>query len=181
MNLPNKLTLLRVVMIPVFLVVLLLGLPDAQISRWIAAGIFALASFTDFLDGYLARKYKLVTNFGKFADPLADKLLVCAALVALTEMGEIASWVTIVIVSRELIVTGFRLLAVEQGIVLAAGFGGKLKTAVTMVMILWVLALPATSWMFIVGQVLVYASAALTVYSAVEYIVTNINVLRDVK
>ena len=181
MNLPNKLTLLRVLMIPAFLVVLLLCLPNAQAARWIAAGIFALASFTDWLDGYIARRYKLVTNFGKFADPLADKLLVCAAIIALTEMGEIASWVTIVIVSRELIVTGFRLLAVEQGLVLAAGFGGKLKTAVTMVTILWILVFPVTGWAFVAGQVLIYVSAALTVYSAIEYIAKNLNVLRDVK
>jgi len=180
-NLPNRLTLMRVVLIPVFLVVLLLELPNVEVSRYIAAGIFALASITDWLDGFLARKYNLVTNFGKFADPLADKLLVCAALVALTSLGDVAAWVTILIISREFIVTGFRLIAMEQGIVLAAGIWGKMKTAVTMLMILWVLVLNSMEVAFTIGQVLIYLSAVLTVISAVEYIVKNFNVLKDVK
>jgi len=180
-NLPNKLTLLRVALIPIFLVVLLAGWPDAALARWIAAGVFALASITDFLDGFIARKYKLITNFGKFADSLADKLLVCAALVVLTSLGDVAAWVTVLIISREFIVTGFRLLAVEQKQVIAADFLGKLKTAVTMVTILWVLVLNTAPWMQFVGQILVYTSAALTVLSAVECIAKNHNVLKDVK
>jgi len=181
MNWPNRLTLLRVLMIPVFLVVLLGGFWDDKTARLAAACLFVLASLTDWLDGYIARKQSLITTFGKFADPLADKLLVCAALVAMVEMACIPTWVVIVIISREFIVTGLRLVAVERNVVIAAGFSGKLKTAVSMVMIAWVLACGLYSWAFIPSQILIYASAVLTVYSAVEYIVQNKHVLKDVK
>ena len=181
MNWPNRLTLLRVLMIPAFLVVLLGGFWDDQMARLAAAAIFVLASLTDWLDGYIARKCKLVTTFGKFADPLADKLLVCAALVAMVELACIPTWVVIVIISREFIVTGLRLVAVERGVVIAAGIWGKLKTAFSMIMITWVLAFGLHDWAFIVNEMLIYVSAALTVISAVEYVVKNIGVLKDVK
>ena len=181
MNLPNKLTLVRVGMIPVFLVVLMGGFLDMQTARIAAVAIFALASFTDFLDGYIARKYKLITNFGKFMDPLADKLLVCAALVAMVALGDIAAWVVIVIISREFLVTGLRLIAVEQGAVLAAGVWGKLKTVSQMLMIMLVLLSIQIPVVQVVGQALIWLSAALTVVSGVEYFVKNIHVIKDVK
>jgi len=181
MNLPNKLTMLRVLMIPVFLVVLLGGFLPIETARMAAVVIFALTSLTDLLDGYIARKYNLITNFGKFMDPLADKLLVCAALIAMVELGDIASWVVILIVSREFIVTGFRLIAAEQQIVLAADNWGKLKTVSQMLMIILVLLniqIPAVQ---LIGQALVWLAAALTVVSGVACITKNLNVLKDVK
>jgi len=181
MNLPNKLTILRVLMIPAFLVVLMGGFLPEQTARIAAVVIFAAASFTDFLDGYIARKYNLITNFGKFMDPLADKLLVCAALIAMVALGDIAAWVVILIVSREFIVTGFRLIAAEQKVVLAAGIWGKAKTVSQMLMIILVLLHIQNNVAQIVGQVLIWLAAALTVISAVDYIAHNYKVLKDVK
>ena len=120
MNLPNKLTMFRVVLIPVFIVVLMSGLIAEPASRYIAVVIFCIASFTDYLDGHIARKYNLVTNFGKFMDPLADKLLVSAAMICMIELGMLPAWVVIIIISREFIITGFRLIAAEGGLVIAA-------------------------------------------------------------
>ncbi len=176
MNLPNKLTLARVIMIPVFLVVLLSGIVTEPLNRYIAVVIFIIASFTDYLDGHLARKYNLVTNFGKFMDPLADKLLVAAALISMVELEDIAAWIVIVIISREFIITGFRLIAVETGVVIAASMWGKAKTVSQMIMIIIVL-----SGAFqgnIIEQILIYVSAVLTIISGVDYIVKNINVLK---
>ncbi|MCQ4726219.1 CDP-diacylglycerol--glycerol-3-phosphate 3-phosphatidyltransferase [Anaerotignum faecicola] len=176
MNLPNKLTLARVIMIPVFLVVLLSGIAAEPLNRYIAVVIFIIASFTDYLDGHLARKYNLVTNFGKFMDPLADKLLVAAALISMVELEDIAAWIVIVIISREFIITGFRLIAVETGVVIAASMWGKAKTVSQMIMIIIVL-----SGAFqgnIIEQILIYVSAVLTIISGVDYIVKNINVLK---
>jgi CDP-diacylglycerol--glycerol-3-phosphate 3-phosphatidyltransferase len=139
MNLPNKITLLRVLMIPVFLFVYIVKPLGYEASLWLALAIFAIASISDAVDGYLARRYGLVTNFGKLMDPLADKLLVCAALVAFVASGTIPAWAAIVFISREFFVSGIRQLALEQGAVLAASMGGKIKTVTQMVLIHFVL------------------------------------------
>ena len=127
MNLPNKLTVLRVLMVPFFVVFMLYPLAG-DASKYVALALFCVASFTDFLDGYLARKYNLVTNFGKFMDPLADKLLVCSALVCLSSVGKLAAWITLIIIAREFIISGFRLVASDNGIVIA---GENLKQFLT--------------------------------------------------
>lgn len=178
MNLPNKLTLARVVMIPVFLVVLLSGLVPEPMNRYIAVIIFIAASFTDYLDGHIARKYNLVTNFGKFMDPLADKLLVTSALVSMVEMREIAAWIVIIIISREFIITGFRLIAVENGVVIAASWWGKIKTVSQMVMIIIVISSVGGAVGDVIGQALIYISTFFTVISGIDYIVKNIDVLK---
>ncbi|MEA5085352.1 MAG: CDP-diacylglycerol--glycerol-3-phosphate 3-phosphatidyltransferase [Lachnospiraceae bacterium] len=174
MNLPNKLTMARVIMIPVFLVVLLSGVITEPMNRYIAVIIFIVASFTDYLDGHIARKYNLVTNFGKFMDPLADKLLVAAAIISMVELGDIAAWIVIVIISREFIITGFRLIAVEANVVIAASWWGKTKTVSQMAMIIVVL----SGFGGILGQILIYASTILTIISGVDYIVKNKSVLK---
>ena len=178
MNLPNKLTLTRVIMIPVFLVLLLSGIVPAPYNRYAAVIIFILASFTDYLDGHIARKYNLITNFGKFMDPLADKLLVTSALISMVEMGEIAAWIVIVIISREFIITGFRLIAVENGVVIAASWWGKIKTVSQMIMIIIVISNIGGEAGEFLGNILIYVSAIFTVISGVDYIVKNINVLK---
>ena len=127
MNLPNKLTVLRVLMVPFFVLFMLTDLGGAA-NKWIALAIFVVASLTDLLDGKIARKYNLVTNFGKFMDPLADKLLVCSAMICLIEKGSLAAWIVIVIIAREFIISGFRLVASDSGIVIAASYWGKFKT-----------------------------------------------------
>ncbi len=131
MNLPNKLTILRVILIPFFVVFLLGAETFGPWSVYVALAIFVIASLTDMLDGKIARKYNLVTNFGKFMDPLADKLLVVSALVCYVDMGRIPSWIVLIIIAREFIISGFRLVAAESGIVIAASYWGKIKTAVT--------------------------------------------------
>ena len=133
MNLPNKLTILRIIFIPFFLVALYVdAIPG---GKWIALGLFIIAAATDALDGYIARKYNLVTNFGKFMDPLADKLLVSSAMIALIELNRISAIVVIVIIAREFIISGFRLVASDSGVVIAAGNLGKIKTVIQMVMV----------------------------------------------
>ena len=177
MNLPNKLTILRVVMIPFFLLALLIeGIPA---GKWIALAIFIIASFTDMLDGKIARKYYLITNFGKFMDPLADKLLVSAALIALIPLGKIPAWVVIVIISREFIISGFRLIASDNGVVIAASYWGKIKTVTQMVMIVLLLADFSNPVMDILETVFIYLALALTVISLVDYLIKNKNVLKD--
>ena len=133
MNLPNKLTVLRVLLIPFFVAALLWDKGENMTLRYVAAGIFIAASLTDLLDGKIARKYNLVTNFGKFMDPLADKLLVCAALICLIELDDIPAWMVIVIISREFIISGFRLVASDNGVVIAASYWGKFKTVFQMI------------------------------------------------
>ena len=140
MNTPNKLTLLRMAMVPVIVLILCLGRPD-PLWLYIACGLFVIASLTDLLDGHLARKYHQITNFGKFMDPLADKLLVCSVLICLTEWGLAPVWAVIVIVAREFAVSGIRLIAAEKGIVLAASRIAKLKTNVQMFWVIWLMAL----------------------------------------
>lgn len=177
MNLPNKLTILRVIMIPFFLVALLVeGIPA---GKWIALAIFIIASFTDMLDGKIARKYNLITNFGKFMDPLADKLLVSAALIALIPLGKIPAWVVIVIISREFIISGFRLIASDNGVVIAASYWGKIKTVTQMVMIVLLIADFSNSVMNVLETVFIYLALALTVISLVDYLIKNKNVLKD--
>ena len=180
MNLPNKLTVLRVIMIPVFLVFLLTDCAG-DASKYIAAAVFVLASLTDMLDGKIARKYNLVTNFGKFMDPLADKLLVCSALIAFVELGYLPAWIVIIIISREFIISGFRLIAADKGVVIAANYWGKFKTTFQMIMtILLILQLDYT-YADTVEWIFVYIALALTVISLVDYIYRNIGVMSDDK
>ncbi|MGN1319331.1 MAG: CDP-diacylglycerol--glycerol-3-phosphate 3-phosphatidyltransferase [Lachnospirales bacterium] len=183
MNLPNKLTILRVILIPVFLCVLLIDFGiDKNIQRYIALAIFLISSFTDFLDGYIARKYNLVTNFGKFMDPLADKLLVSSAMIALIGLeGQIValpSIVVIIIIAREFIITGFRTIAVEKNIVIAAGFWGKLKTVFQMAMIVALLLNIDNEIVIIITKALIIISVILAVISATDYIFRNKEVLK---
>lgn len=180
MNLPNKLTLFRVFLIP-FFVVFLLAPWFPGYGNYIATAIFIIASITDFLDGKIARKYNLVTNFGKFMDPLADKLLVCSALICLVALERIPAWVVIIIIAREFIISGFRLIASDNGVVIAASYWGKFKTASQMLMvILLVLNLPGTVFS-VICTVLIYLSLVLTVISLIDYIVKNKGVLKEQK
>lgn len=176
MNLPNKLTMLRVILIPVFLLVLFLV--PAPLNRYIAVAIFIVASLTDFLDGYLARKWNLVSNFGKFMDPLADKLLVMAALVSMVQLGDLASWVVIIILAREFAITGFRTLAMEAKIVMAASWWGKVKTTVQMIMIIVVLLNLPFPGISMIEMLLVGLAVFFTILSGVDYIVKNKQVLK---
>ena len=180
MNLPNKLTLFRVVLIP-FFVFFLLAPYFEEYGNYIAVAIFIVASITDFLDGKIARKYNLVTNFGKFMDPLADKLLVCSALICLIQLELIPAWVVIIIIAREFIISGFRLVASDNGVVIAASYWGKFKTAFQMLTVI-VLILNIQNKVFtILGTVLIYVSLALTVISLIDYIAKNKDVLKDQK
>lgn len=176
MNLPNKLTIFRVCTIPLFVIFMefdLLG--DAD--KYVAVALFIIASITDALDGHIARKYNLVTNFGKFMDPLADKLLVCSALICL--VGVIPSWVVVIIISRELIISGFRIIAADNGIVIAASYWGKIKTVCQMIMIVWLIVDINNSVYRITGKVLIYISLILTVISLVDYMYKNRDVLKE--
>ena len=174
MNLPNKLTLLRVLLVPVFIITLLVPF-GFEGQKWLALGIFVVASITDFFDGKIARKRKLITTFGKFMDPLADKLLVCAALVCLVELGRVPAWMTIVIISREFIISGFRLVAANNNIVIAAGWLGKIKTFLQMTAIILLIAdIPA---LYIVTTIVLWAAVVMTVVSLVDYIVKNREVI----
>ncbi|MDD3360265.1 MAG: CDP-diacylglycerol--glycerol-3-phosphate 3-phosphatidyltransferase [Hespellia sp.] len=175
MNLPNKLTVLRVLMIPFFVVFMLTDIGGAA-NKWIAVGLFIVASLTDMLDGKIARKYNLVTNFGKFMDPLADKLLVSAAMICLVEMGRLASWVVIIIISREFIISGFRLVASDNGIVIAASYWGKFKTVFQMLMII-ALIVNLGGVFIIVEVLLIWIATILTVVSLIDYVVKNKQVL----
>ena len=175
MNLPNKLTILRTVMIPFFILFLYTDWFHGY-DKIIAAVIFIAASLTDMLDGKIARKYNLVTNFGKFMDPLADKLLVCSALIALVDLNKIAAWIVIIIIAREFIISGFRLIAAENGVVIAANYWGKFKTASQMVMII-LLILNFGGIFEILTNIFIWLSLALTVISLITYIVQNKNVI----
>ncbi len=172
MNLPNKLTLLRIVMILPFLLVLYLDVPFAP---YIALVIFILASLTDMLDGQIARKRNLITDFGKFADPLADKMLVTAAMVWFVEMGQMPGWALLIVIVREFAVSGLRMVASDKGRVIAAGWSGKVKTASTMVCIV-LMFLPISA---VLNTVCVGVIVVTTIYSGVEYFMKNRDCLSD--
>ena len=178
MNLPNKLTIFRVILIPFFVVFLLLD-PSNQTYRYIADAIFIIASLTDMLDGKIARKYNLVTNFGKFMDPPADKLLVSAAMICLIATGQLAAWIVIVIISREFIISGFRLIASDNGIVIAASYWGKFKTVFQMLMIIVLIANIQMPFFTVLGTILIYVALVLTIVSLIDYIVKNKDVLKE--
>lgn len=192
MNLPNKLTISRILLIPIFIIILSvpldlgswdIGENELPVMHFIAALLFILASTTDWVDGYIARKYNLVTNLGKFLDPLADKLLVSAALILLVELELAAAWIVIIIISREFAVTGLRLVAAGEGIVLAAGQMGKLKTATQMIAIILLLLhnYPFSYISFPLGTVMLYLALLFTVISGVDYFIKNRHVMRDSK
>lgn len=183
MNLPNKLTMLRIAMIPVFVIFALI---QAQWAQYVALLIYILACLTDMMDGKIARAHNLVTNFGKFADPIADKLLVMSALVILVESGRMASWVCIVMLAREFIISGFRLVAAGNGTVIAAGKLGKLKTVFQMsATVALMLLVPVTGepllghFGVVLANVLTYIAALLTIVSGVEYIAKNFSCISD--
>ncbi len=178
MNLPNKLTILRVVMIPFFVAFMLLPVTGGA-DKWIALALFIVASLTDMLDGHIARKYHLVTNFGKFMDPLADKLLVCSALICLVDLKRIPSWIAIVIIAREFIISGFRLIASDNGVVIAASYWGKFKTTFQMVMICLMIA--NLEPLAFVTKLVMWAALLLTVISLVDYLVKNKSVMGEGK
>ena len=181
MNVPNRLTMLRVIMIPLFVVAMLWQ--SLPYSDYLAAALFIGACITDFLDGHLARKYNQITTFGKFMDPLADKLLVCAALICFLaeENAEMPVWAVIIIISREFIISGYRLVAAEKGITIAASNWGKVKTFVQMVMSI-VLIFDFKHPVFrIINAVLIYASVILTIISLVDYIYKNRDIMKDVE
>ena len=177
MNLPNKLTMLRVIMIPFFVFFLLWQNGENRTFRMIALALFIIASLTDLLDGKIARKYNLVTNFGKFMDPLADKLLVCSALICLIELNALPAWMVIVIISREFIISGFRLIASDNGVVIAASYWGKFKTTFQMVsVVLLILDIPALAF---VTTICVWIALLLTIVSLVDYIYKNHKILTE--
>lgn len=182
MNLPNKLTIFRVLLIIPFVILLLGGQAgwfgsSAAITDYIALGIFILASLTDLLDGKIARKYNLVTNFGKFMDPLADKLLVSAAMILLVQLDRIPSWVVVVIISREFIISGFRLVAADAGVVIAASYWGKFKTTFQMLMICLMIA--NISALHVLTEIVMWIALILTVVSLVDYLVKNKDVMKE--
>ena len=173
MNLPNKLTIFRVILVIPFVALMLNGY-----DLW-AVAVFIIASLTDLLDGKIARKYNLITDFGKFMDPLADKLLVCAAMICLVEMGRLPAWMVIVIISREFIISGFRLVASDNGVVIAASYWGKFKTTFQMLMII-VLILDFPGRVFeILGICLTWIALILTVVSLCDYLIKNRAVLKE--
>ena len=177
MNTPNKLTVARMIIVP-FLVVFLLSGLGGDANRYISMILFVVASITDWFDGHLARKNNLVTNFGKFMDPLADKLLVCSAMICMIELNRLPAWVVIIIIGREFIISGFRLIAAENGIVIAANYWGKFKTVSQMIMIiLLILHFDTIPAFVILEQIFIWISLALTVISLMTYIWQNKSVL----
>lgn len=190
MNLPNKLTVFRMVLIVPFVVLLLGGFEGwgwftalfggiLEYTDYIALAIFIIASLTDLLDGKIARKYNLITNFGKFMDPLADKLLVCSAMICLTAMNRIPAWIVIIIISREFVISGFRLIASDNGRVIAASWWGKFKTTFQMVMVILMIA--NIEAIQILTDIVMWVSLILTVVSLVDYLMKNKEVMRGTK
>ena len=184
MNLPNKLSMLRICMIPFFVVFGMIGALWAQL---VALAIFVLASLTDLLDGKIARARGLVTNFGKFADPIADKLLVMSALVLLVEQGRMPGWICILMLAREFAISGFRLVAAGSGTVIAAAWLGKVKTVTQMTAVIMLLLLtPAGDYAPLLGRfgvilanIATYAAAVMTVWSGADYIIKNFDCIKD--
>ena len=175
MNTPNKLTVARMIIVP-FLVVFLLTGWGGDENRYISLALFVVASVTDWFDGYLAGKNNLLTNFGKFMDPLADKLLVCSAMICMIELNRLPAWFVIIIIGREFIISGFRLIAAENGIVIAANYWGKFKTASQMIMII-LLILHFDGIFVTLEQLFIWLSLALTIISLITYIWQNKSVL----
>jgi len=178
MNLPNKLTILRVILVPFFVAVLLTNC-FGEASKWVALSIFIIASLTDMLDGKIARKYNLVTNFGKFMDPLADKLLVCSAFVCLVGLDKLQAWIVIIIIAREFIISGFRLIASDNGVVIAASYWGKFKTVFQMAAVILLIADIPVPAFGIITVIVTYIALILTIVSLVDYIIKNKGVLKD--
>lgn len=172
MNLPNKLTLFRVILIPVFLVLLYFGFDIPALV------VFVVASLTDLLDGKIARSKNLVTNFGKFADPLADKLLTCSAMIALSDLGRLAGWIVIVIIAREFIISGFRLVASDNNVVIAANYWGKFKTTFQMIMVILLIANIQIPAVVFVTKVVTYIALILTIISLITYMTQNWDVMK---
>ncbi|MCQ2080284.1 MAG: CDP-diacylglycerol--glycerol-3-phosphate 3-phosphatidyltransferase [Lachnospiraceae bacterium] len=180
MNLPNKLTVFRVVLIPFFIVALLL--PDyIPYNNFVALAIFIIASVTDWFDGKIARKNNLVTNFGKFMDPLADKLLVCSALICLVELKRIPSWMVIIIIAREFFISGFRLVASDNGVVISASWWGKWKTGFQMLAVGFLIADLPWQPAYITGQICLWIAIVLTIISMFDYLFKNRDVMKEVK
>ena len=179
MNLPNKLTIMRVLLIPFFVFFMLV--PVVPCSNYIAVAIFIIASLTDLADGKIARKYNLVTNFGKFMDPLADKLLVCSAMICLVATGQLAAWMVIIIISREFIISGFRLVAADNGVVIAASYWGKFKTTFQMLMIIVLILNIPGRFFEILGVILTWVALILTIISLCDYLIKNKDVLKEQK
>ena len=178
MNLPNKLTVVRMALVPFFVAALLLSKTNDPL-KWVALALFVIASLTDFADGYIARKYNLITNFGKFMDPLADKILTISGMICLIELGRIPSWIVVIIVAREFIISGFRLVAAENGVVIAANYWGKFKTTFQMIMIiLMIMNIPQLQ---IVTNIVMWIALALTLISLWTYIMANKQVLAGEK
>jgi len=180
MNLPNKLTILRVIMIP-FFVVFLMGYVGGDYAMPIALALFIIASLTDLLDGKIARKYNMVTNFGKFMDPLADKLLVSAALICFIELGSLPAWMVLIIISREFIISGFRLVASDKGVVIAASYWGKFKTTFQMLMIILLMIDSSNPVLQTLTTVCTWIALILTIVSLVDYFAKNLDVLKEEK
>ena len=182
MNLPNKLTVMRVLAVPVFVVLMLIRVDGAACEgwcKWTALAVFIIAAFTDLFDGRIARKYKLVTNFGKFMDPLADKLLVCSALICLVELERIPAWVVIVIIAREFVISGIRLIAADDGVVISASKWGKVKTVFQMIMVGFMIGnLEIFKY---VTLALMWIALALTIISMIDYIAKNIGLFKDLE
>ncbi|WKY43147.1 CDP-diacylglycerol--glycerol-3-phosphate 3-phosphatidyltransferase [Eubacteriaceae bacterium ES2] len=178
MNLPNKITVVRIVMIPFFIAALLIDFPYHQP---IAAALFVVAALTDSLDGYLARSRNLVTDFGKFMDPLADKLLVCSALICFVQLGSVPAWMVIIIIAREFAITGLRTLAASDGIVIAASKWGKAKTISQMIAIVIILLnnWPFSIWNIPMGTIMMVIATILTLISGIDYLVINRKVFRS--
>ena len=180
MNLQNKLTMFRVILIPFFVFFLMAPYFEGY-GNYIAVAIFIVASLTDLFDGKIARKYNLVTNFGKFMDPLADKLLVSSAMICLVELEMLPSWIVIIIIAREFIISGFRLVASDNGVVIAASYWGKFKTTFQMLMVIvLILDLPYKAF-DIIGVILIWIATILTIVSLIDYIVKNKDVLKEQK
>ncbi len=181
MNLPNKLTVLRVIAVPFFVVLMLVpfaGQPCEGWCKWTALGVFIAAALTDLVDGKLARKYQLVTNFGKFMDPLADKLLVCSALICLVDLQRIPSWAVIVIIAREFVISGIRLIAADDNVVIAASKWGKVKTVFQMIMVGFMIG--DLRIFDLLTTLLMWIALALTIISLIDYIAKNRDLLKHV-
>ena len=178
-TLPNKLTVLRMILVPFFVAALLIQNGEVFALRMTALVLFLIASLTDLLDGKIARKYNLVTNFGKFMDPLADKLLVCSALICLVQLGQLPAWIVIIIISREFIISGFRLVAADQGVVIAASMWGKSKTVSQMISIVLLIINIKTPPLGVLTAISIPVMTILTVVSLLDYLMKNKQVLEE--